>query len=152
MLTDDDFFREYNDAWAYEGKDDNIYEKKFCANCRENEDNLMRCSHCMLENYCNQECQRAAYKRHKKECKSVYECRKKVAALEIAMRGGEIQPWDENKYKFAGKRVDFFDEKYLGDWWGYLDPRDYCRAVSFLSNTIKDIAWYYHHYYYYNYN
>ena len=45
------------------------------------------------------------------------------------------------KIDWDGQRVDYFSEAYLGEWWGHLDPRDYCRAVWYLSEQILKIAW-----------
>jgi len=59
------------------------------------------------------------------------------------MRGGEIQPWDENTY-YEGltyNRANFFSDSYLGDWWGHLDPRNFCRAVWHVSDLIRLMAW-----------
>jgi hypothetical protein len=80
---------------------------------------------------------------HKDDCKEIGKQRKKVSEYEIAMRGGKIQDWDRNDYKeFCGnQRINYFNALYLGNWWGYLDPRDYCRAVCHLSDLIKCVAW-----------
>lgn len=68
--------------------------------------------------------------------------RARVSALNVALRGGEIPEWDDNKYiDWDNVRIDYYSPPYLGNWWGYLDPRDYCRAVNKLSELIKDIAW-----------
>ena len=128
-------------------KDPNLDTKKCCASmeCRciylNREANLM-CSRCHAVFYCSRECQAADFKEHKSICKQISKAREKASALKVALGGGTIPPWDENNYRgFCNRRINYFDEEYLGDWWGHLDPRDYCRAVWKVSDLLRDLAW-----------
>lgn len=99
----------------YAGKDPNTKEKASCANwvsCdnflldlqRKDrgeaniERKMLKCSSCKVLRYCSRSCQVAHFSEHKAGCREIREARKKVGALETAMRGGPIAAWDENAY------------------------------------------------------
>lgn len=133
----------YDIISEYDGADQSIEINKFCDECHSNENTqTFRCSRCMLVRYCSKQCQKNRLSCHKDLCKEIKISRKKVSEFEVALRGGEIKSWDDNLYtEFNNERINFFNEPYLGHWWGYIDPRDYCREVRHLSELIKSIAW-----------
>ena len=133
--------------YNYEGKDPNVDTIKSCGSldCRCAHENKVAnniCSRCLAVFYCSRECQTADFSEHKKICKQISKAREKASALEIALRGGPIPTWDENHYvNWSNQRIDYFNEKYLGNWWGHLDPRDYCRAVWKVTDLLLEVAW-----------
>jgi len=50
-----------------------IPDKYTCLGCSKSDTNLSRCSGCKLAMFCNQICQRQAWKNHKKYCKQLNE-------------------------------------------------------------------------------
>jgi len=136
----------------YKGSDFNTSKEKSCSNIEcetafpydpDGAIVKLKCSRCRVVHYCSKKCQKVHFPTHRAECKEISDMRARVSALNVALRGGEIPDWDGNEYVdwSTGVRIDYFSPPYLGNWWGHLEPRDYCRAVHSLSELIRDIAW-----------
>jgi hypothetical protein len=79
---------EDNFTFPYEGRDSSLVQRKCCAN--DHNDASFLCSRCRVVPYCSRDCQQAHFKEHKADCKQIKAARKRVAAMETALRGGPI--------------------------------------------------------------
>ena len=88
------------------------------------------CSKCAAIRYCSKECQAAQWPAHKEMCKVIKNMRadtKREAAPLRRYRGVMGRETPYNLFKSA-------DE--IGDFWGYHDPRDYCKTRYFLAQAL----------------
>jgi GTPase-activating protein that regulates ARFs (ADP-ribosylation factors), involved in ARF-mediated vesicular transport len=109
----------------------NIPYLKKCAECHRPGEKL--CSSCKGVYYCSEICQANHWKAggHKKFCKSIQ------SALEkYRLEKEELHHCDDN---LMGTPMDYFhpDNDILGNFWGYVETRPFCRALGNLVNKYS---------------
>ena len=95
-----------------------------CSNCSKiaNE----RCSRCTAVKYCSKKCQKEHWSSHKSYCNQIKKHMRSVTVEAEALK--QYEDWD-------GETVDLFEES-VGNFWGLVDPRDYCRARHGLDLAL----------------
>ena len=85
-----------------------------CQQCHVQTENCKICSRCQATVYCGRDCQRAAFGRHKTNCKIVKDAREKMENEEGLLLASKFNPWKNNDV--------------MGRFWDQVKPRPYCRA------------------------
>ena len=85
-----------------------------CQQCHVQSKNSKICSRCKAVVYCGRDCQKAAFRRHKTNCKIVEAAREKMENEEGLLLASKPNLWR--------------DIDNMGHFWGLVRPRPYCRA------------------------
>jgi len=96
-----------------------------CSNC--GQPSVSSCSRCSAIRYCGKECQEAQWPSHKSICKEIKTQKNKTDQEADPLR---------NYVHFGGRRPTNIFQTDVGHFWGFVDPRDYCRARFFWAVAL----------------
>lgn len=116
----------------YEGTDPNTSVDWYCKSCcnrvdEEGVTSLKKFGRCRLAKYCSSHCQRADYKEHKEDCIELERLRKETQRL-----SRKLQACDDILVVDNEGMCNLF-RTHVGQFWGILETRDYCRARAQLA-------------------
>ena len=123
-------------APVYSGFDTNTREKEFCWCCHKSPGKLVRCGHCKLAHYCDQECQMKHFSDHKSDCKSVSKSTEIVDDRREDLKhmcwslGDQTSSVDEDAFDVM---VDYF--------WEVDATQDYLRKRNTLAKHFRNLAY-----------
>lgn len=138
-VMDDLLERIMNHMPPYEGKDPNTSDKWSCksASCCKSEEkqnvHLLVCSRCKVARYCSVNCQRQDFKNHLPDCREVNNLSNQIESEAQSLRVHN---------NWFGQIEDLFDTQ-VGNFWGIVESRDYCRARHKLFTKLSEIAHFY---------
>lgn len=106
---------------AASSESDQKMRGKVCGNCDRKSSDCKVCSRCRVMYYCNQKCQKQAFKYHKDSCKAIKSAYDQMKRLERPL------------HRCYGE--DLFVTS-VGHFWGLVNPRDYCRARFMYAEIL----------------
>lgn len=124
----------------YDGTDPNMSNDWYCkACCKDGSEeglHLLRCCRCKAVYYCSIDCQRNDHKEHLKECKDIH----RFNAL-MTRYGQELQNYHSifEDASDPAQNENLF-ETTVGQFWGNVHTRDYCRARHALVMELVYLA------------
>lgn len=136
-VVDDILQHIMNHMPPYEGKDPNTSDKWSCKSstcCKPEGQSGLRlqvCSRCKAARYCSVACQREDFHKHLPDCREIKQLTSKMEQ--------EAQNLRHNQEWGNGPPSNLFETE-IGNFWGILETRDYCRTRFELASRHSNIA------------